>query len=377
MQKISRDTRNIIVLFIIVKLLIFLIGYIGFNVVAFSYPYYERTYVFQETGMWDNWDGQWYLKIATEGYGAVSTHKDDIKSRSFFPFYPLLIWLLGHITGKATAGLIISNTASFIGAVYLYKLLRKDFNREIGEKTVFYTLIFPTALFFSVIYTESLFFMFTVMALFYVREQKWWASGLCSVCSSLTRVVGAFIFVPLLIEYTGFTLKEEGMLKVKRKPDWDIVWILISPLGTLVYFTYLELYTGNFFAFFEGQLSFRSCSVARLPMIIIETFSKGYIHYPHFSMIDIFTAFVFVFMLYFVFKRTRMSYFVYSAYIVLVPLLSGSFMSMPRMVLVSFPHFIVFATWGKNNLLNIFLVLLFSMLLGLATVMFVNHYWVA
>ncbi len=375
-MRVSKEVWSVVLIFIVVKVLIFLIGIVGSNVFDVSDPYYRNAYIFEENGIWDNWDGQWFLKVAEENYTPEPQSDRDLQSRCFFPLYSMLIFIFGFVFGNYISGLIISTIASLVGIIYLYKLVRWDYGDFISKRTVLYLIIFPTALFFSVIYSEALFFMFTIMAFYYARNRAWWLAGIFGLMSSLTRFIGLFIIVPLLIEY--FISKSDiKNWKFTWKIDWDILWLLLCPLGVLFYFIYLKLYVGDFFAYFLGQSVWGRGSVLDLFSKVGEVFSNFYIHYPHYSMIDIFVSLVFVVMLYYVFKKTKLSYFVYSAYIVLIPLLSGSFMSMPRMVLVSFPHFIVFAMWGKNKWLNYFFVLLFSVLLGVSVVMFVNHYWVA
>jgi hypothetical protein len=44
--------------------------------------------------VWTRWDGQWYLKIASEGY------RVDDGSSAFFPLYPWIVTVMGWLAGE-------------------------------------------------------------------------------------------------------------------------------------------------------------------------------------------------------------------------------------------------------------------------------------
>ncbi len=373
-MKISKQIKNIVIIFILVKLFIFLVGTVGFYTFPISEDYYRNSYVFQEKendffSIWNSWDTQWYLRLAEEGYSINPQQASDVQTWGFFPMLPLLMWLFSFIfQNKILTGLIISNTASFISIIYLYNLLKVEYSERISKRTVLYSLIFPTAFFFSMIYTESLFFMFTIMSFYYMRKDNIKLASLFGMCSALTRFIGILIIIPLIVEHLKFT---KDKLRIKKK----IIWLFTIPLGTLLYFTYMKITTGYFFSYFSAN-TFWGRSAFSLTSII-ETFTQLHLHYPRYSMVDIITSVIFLVLLYFIYRKLKLSYFIYCAYVVLIPLSSGSFMSMPRMILVGFPFFLYFALLGENKYWNYFFISVFSILLTISTVMFVNHYWVA
>jgi hypothetical protein len=75
--------------------------------------------------------------------------------------------------------------------------------------------------------------------------------------------------------------------------------------------------------------------------------------------------------------RLRLSYTVYSALSILVPMSTASLMSMPRFALVLFPMFLMLALWGNRSWVNSAIVAFSLPLLGLFTVLFADWYWVA
>ncbi len=373
------DIMYVVVLAIIIKLFIFEVGFLGSHLFYVSEPYFSNAYHFEPRpegffGQWSSWDTQWFLKIANEGYPNPPASTFDISSRSFFPLYPLLIWLFSLIVQhNILAGIILSNVASIIACVFLYLLVKTEYSKKISKRTIFYLLIFPTAFFFSAVYSESLFLMFTVMAFYYARKNIWALAGLFGFLASLTRVMGVFLVFPLLIEF--FVRNPLSVEKKWKLPSLSILWTMVPALGTLAYFTYLKLHTGSFFAFFEAQKYWgrTSYDVTR----IIETITHGYIHYPLYSIVDIATAITFVILLFFLYKKVRLSYFTYAAFCVLIPLSTGTFMSIGRMVLVAFPFFMLFAIWGEKKWVHYCLTFLFGAVLIFSTMLFVNHYWIA
>ncbi len=104
--------------------------------------------------VWGRWDAVHYLNIATVGY-----HGTDM---AFFPLFPLLIRIFGSLAGNhLIAGLVISNACFFFGLLFLYKLLEREYDRSTARRAIFYVSIFPSAVFFSAVYTESLLLMVT------------------------------------------------------------------------------------------------------------------------------------------------------------------------------------------------------------------------
>lgn len=372
MKSISSDAKKIFVLFLIVKVAIFLIGAAGYYAVPFSEDYYDESYAYKnykETtpllSMWAHWDGQWFLKVSETAYNELGLehHKYSI---AFFPLYPLITSIIALILQNMyLAGLIVSYICSFFAFLFLYRLVKEEFGQQIGEKAVFYLMIFPAALFFSAFYSEGMFLLLAILVFYFARKKLWLYAGLCGLLAASTRFLGIILLVPLLIEF----------FKSKEKNDWKILYAFLPLAGTAVYFAYLYRITGNFFSYFSAQqywareaLSFNT---------LIELFQHLTWHSYRSSIIDLTFAVIFVVMLYFMYKKLRFSYFIYSALMILIPLSSGSIMSFTRLAMMSFPHFILFALFAKDKKFHYILSTIFVCLLAVFTIMFVNHYWVA
>ena len=73
---------------------------------------------------------------------------------------------------------------------------------EIAGRAVWLLAIFPTSVFFTTLYTESLFLMTSVAAFYYARRSRWALAGIWGLLASLTRVTGLLLLLPLAWEYS-------------------------------------------------------------------------------------------------------------------------------------------------------------------------------
>ncbi|MBU1127112.1 hypothetical protein KKF11_02105, partial [Patescibacteria group bacterium] len=141
-----------------------------------------------------NFDGMHYLSIAKHGYG--------IYQQAFFPLYPKLIALLSPVfLGRdLLTALFINFVGLFFACFFFYRLAKLDFSLKVSRRALIFLLIFPTAFYFSAIYTESLFLMLILGSFYFGRTRKWLLAGVLGMLASLTRLPGVFLFPALLFE---------------------------------------------------------------------------------------------------------------------------------------------------------------------------------
>src|SRR4051794_1517892 len=121
------------------------------------------------------WDAVWYLGIAHSGYDGAST--------AFFPLYPLLVRGLAPAGDPASllfAAFVVS-LAALAGALYL---LRRLAELELGSasaarRAVLLLAFFPGALWLGAPYSESLFLLLSVGAIYAARTGHWAWAGAC------------------------------------------------------------------------------------------------------------------------------------------------------------------------------------------------------
>lgn len=328
--------------------------------------------------VWGRWDAVHYIDIATIGY-----HGTDM---AFFPLYPLLIAGLGGLIGNhLVAGLIVSNAALFFGLLYLYKLVEHEFDRGVARRAIFYISIFPTAVFFSAVYTESLFFMLTVASFYYMRERRWWIAGIIGFFAALTRVEGVLLIVPFIIEWaTANWALLRDPFDPQRSKDLGKALLNLLPLivicaGLGLYMAWLWVLRGDPLYFSHVQINWNRHLAAPWTSVwnswtkIAHATSGQTIANQAIELS--FTALM-VGVLLGGLRKLKPSYIAYMGLSILVPMSTSSLMSMQRFALVLFPMFAILALWGKRPSVNNAIVAFFLPLLGLFTVLFADWYWV-
>jgi hypothetical protein len=139
------------------------------------------------------WDGLWYQLIAEKGY------KYSEWNSAFWPLFPWTMRYLGRWLDTSTAlvGYVVANVCFFVALVLLYRLVALDFDVQVARVTVWAIALFPTALFFTAVYTESPFLMLLVGSLYAARRKHWFLAGLVGALAALTRSYGVFLVLPL------------------------------------------------------------------------------------------------------------------------------------------------------------------------------------
>ncbi|MBD3332341.1 hypothetical protein GF356_05790 [candidate division GN15 bacterium] len=197
------------------------------------------------------WDGEWYMRIATEGY---SYDRDRISSVGFFPLYPGLGGLLVKCTGLRAelALLVISHGALAALFVLMIAYVRRRFSSA-DEELAWWTLLamglFPTTFYFRMAYTESTFMLLMLLALYGI-ECKWrplWIAALIGLATASRSAGVAMIPVFALHLWTQY-------------PDQRRSWLLrvscylpVCCSGVLLYMVYQWLVFGEPLAFVQTQ----------------------------------------------------------------------------------------------------------------------------
>lgn len=358
-----------------------------------------------------NWDGTWYALVAEQSYTTTYT-----ATSAFFPLYPWLMDWGNRLTGLPveTVGWIVSNLA-FLGAlIVLYKLVRIDFDDRIARWTLVALAVFPTAFFFTAIYTESLFLLLSVTCLWAARRNDWLLAALMGFLAAMTRSAGIMLLAPLAVLF----IQQHG---------WDLRrWFpkallgAVPPLGLVVFGWYLTTRNVGFLDWQEQQWQWNRFSATPWRTFqcvfqgcneVVRGFNGPYpatVHPVDFGWIgDLFgdpswgritsTEFrylvgqsqvldvvVTIAAFALILIGLKKVPFYYTAWVVppmIVPLLAPSsvfpLMSMPRFVLPLFPLFVVTVLLVKDRRIGIALASVSAVLLMLLTTQFALWYWVA
>lgn len=182
------------------------------------------------------WDAVWFLRIAEDGY--------DGDRAAFFPLYPLLVKAGGVLVGSpVVAGMLISLACLFGALVLLGRLVALDFGRDVARLAVLLIAIFPGALWFSSVYSEALFLLLSVGAVYAARTDRWAVAGAVGALATTTRSAGVVLLVPLAVLWWRSD---------DRRPA-DLAWAALVPAGVLLFCVALALSGESFFAPFAAQ----------------------------------------------------------------------------------------------------------------------------
>ena len=325
--------------------------------------------VFDAFSRWDAWH---YTRLAEYGYPSF-----DPSRAAFFPLFPTLIRIVAELQGRTdrpglfVAAILVANICLVLATMALAALVRLDLGPDDARRSAWYLLVFPTSLFLSSGYSESLFMLLTVGAILACRTDHWlWAASL-GLFAAVTRPVGLVICVPLAIE-AFLAWRASGHWR------WRPVIAVVAPfvgLGAWMLFldaTFhdplaflhaqkgwdrsLELPWDTFFHFFEGRLTLESGLHSLTDLA--------------FTLFGLATAVM-------AWRWLRPSYALYMTALLLVPLATGSLVSMPRFVLVMFPMYLVLAILGRRAAVHETLLVVGMGVGGIFMALYAQWYWVA
>ncbi len=326
-----------------------------------------------------NFDGIHYLFIAERGY----YHYEQ----AFFPLYPLLVRLVRPLFMGNTilAAIFLSNLALLLAMWIFLKLLELTRFKERRWWVLGFVLLFPTAFFFHVAYTESVFFLFLVASLYYLKKNRLPSAALSAALTALTRLVGIFLFVPLFMAvYERYRRRPQ---KFEKK---EFLFALAPWIGLFSYMGYLYLTVGDPLFFINAQSAFganRSTHIVLLPQTyfrylkIFLTADLGFTYFV--SVLEVvFFTFVFLMVCLELIREYRrrdlflLSVAIFSLANILLPTLTGTFSSVPRYALFSVSVFFFLGNL-KNRLLKAFLLAMFMALQALLFGFFVQGYFIS
>src|SRR4249919_639009 len=198
------------------------------------------------------WDAGWYLQIVTDGYKYVPGDPSVQQNIVFFPAYPMLMRVAGRLLGGdmigyVAAGMIIS-IASFLGALaYLYAFARDRYGDDVANGTIWLLAAYPFAIFFGALYTESLFLLGTVGALYHFSRQQFRRAACWGLLVGLTRRNGALLAAPLALIAMGFSTPRAKMAALAAAAAPGI--------GLMIYALFIWSLTGNPFVLASGHMA--------------------------------------------------------------------------------------------------------------------------
>ncbi len=263
---------------------------------------------------WVQWDGKHYEAIALHGYPAVEQRFPDI---AFFPLYPMLTRLALPLAGGSVtiAALLVSHVALLAALILAYDLVARDFGATVAARTVVFVLIFPASLFFVAAYSESLGLVLLVVALWAMRRERWWLAGAAGLGLALAFMAA------------------QHRWQNHLEPPW------------------------------------------RMPLDFVASITSH--PHPEVRMIQLVVWIAFLGLTMVALRRLPPVYGLTAVLLLIPPYLSSWHESLPRHVLLAFPAFVVMAIYANRGWVRGLAITTGLMLLCLATMLYVNGFWVA
>ncbi len=240
---LSVDALMALAVAIVSRLAVFAVGYAVAGSARAPGLSAHASVVQRLTREWAFKDGGWFIAIAQGGY-----RRPD--SPSFFPAYPLALRAATLLTGGdyLVAGVLLSLACFAAAMVLLYRLTAAELGTRAAALAVAFISVFPTAVSFGLVYSESLFLLLCLAAFAFARRGSWALAGLAGMLAVATRSSGLVLLPALLVLYgqqRGWSLHSVAL----RRRDLRLAWLLLVPAGLVAFMAYLWWRRGDPLAF--------------------------------------------------------------------------------------------------------------------------------
>lgn len=281
--------------------------------------------------MWANLDGSHYLSIARDGYYRFE--------HGFFPLYPLTIRLVTQVSGFPflVSALLITSASFLMFLFMLNKLLALDFKNNVIVQTILWLITLPASFYLLAVYNDSAFLFLAVTGFYFARKQQWLFAGVAGGLAALMRFAGIALFPALLVEWW-----------LGKRHRRNIVPLGLIPLATLSYFLYIHISRGNWSLFLDSMRIWQQDQFV-LPFQTAYRYLKIFFTVSPASLIYLVAAAEFLAVVFAIvvlikgFRLVRLSYWVYAAIYLLIPMSGGTFQGEPRYIIHAFPVIIIFS----------------------------------
>lgn len=284
-----KDFKKLLVFIGLNRVLLILLALFSFSIISqnkitisngdspvFSLFQGDHTYTYIQPeskllSMWSVWDTKYYISIAEDGYSNQRQPYTQVDNKGFFPLYPFLMALLSHTIffgNVHLAGIIISNLFFILSFIYIKKLIEAEESLKdaVSIPDVWaYILLFPTSVFLSAIYPESLFLFLSILVFYFVKIEKIFWACLCFGLACITKIFGILLIIPIFF-YILANLDKVTFLKF-------LGYVGAFAIIPFVYCMHLYGVSGDPFAYKHIQEAFFSHSW-REPFQVIFTHMK-------------------------------------------------------------------------------------------------------
>ena len=331
------------------------------------------------------WDTGWYLGIATEGYRFDPNARADYQQNiAFFPAFPMSMRYLSVVLGRQPlwTGVGISLVAFFVALTYFLRLARSLLKDEDKAVTAVMLLAaYPFAVYFSAAYTEGLFLVTLLGAVYHFHQNQLGRAACWGVLCGLTRPNGALLSIVLAVMAVSPMWDAVTWRPIlPPPPGWRAIMLRVlaagSPgYGMLVFSAFIYRLTGNPLMWTMQNVAWGRV-YRSLDSIVSDRFgfiaNNGLYSYASTQTIDLFYSLAVLLALvamWPVYRRFGLAFAIFIPITILPPMAAGGMLSMGRVTSVLFPVFLWMGAAVPVRHRTAWIAL-FAMLQGFVAVMF-------
>jgi len=301
------------------------------------------------TGVFTQWDGNWYLEIVRNGYPR-SIPPDityfQLQARAaFFPLYPLAVRVLDVVApGSDTVAALGLNLVLAIAAVLLVGVLaRRLYDDVVAERAMVLFAVFPGSFVLSYAYAEALLIVLAAACFWLLLEERWLLAGVVAALATATRPNGVAVVAACAVA---------AFIAIRRNRDWgSLAAPLLAPIGFVAFQLFLGRHTGEAGAWFRVQSEAWREGTSFGATAISNTLS--FLTHPLESPTDALTAASIAALALGLWclwrKRLPWPMIAYIAVIVALMLIPATVTARPRFLFTAFPLMISAAAWWPRR----------------------------
>ncbi len=301
------------------------------------------------TGVFTQWDGNWYMEIVRHGYPR-SIPSDityfQLEARAaFFPLFPMLVRSVDRVLpgGDTLAALGLNAALGIIAVVLVGHLARRLYGTDVAERAMVLFAVFPGSVVLSYAYAEALLIVFAALCLWFLLDERWLLAGLAAALATATRPNGVAVVAACAVA---------ACIAIKRHRDWSsLAAPLLAPIGFVAFQLFLMVHTDERWAWFRVQREAWREGTSFGVTAASNTLS--FFTHPLASPTDALTAasmgalLLGLWCLYR--KRLPWPMIAYIAFIVFLMLVPATVTARPRFLFTAFPLFISAAAWWPRR----------------------------
>jgi Mannosyltransferase (PIG-V) len=285
------------------------------------------------------WDGVWYRHVAEHGYLLIPGRQSD---PAFFPLFPILMRAV-HAAGLPVpvAEALIANLSFLVAVPAFHRLGRRLVSEEVALRGAVFLAIAPMGYVFSMAYPESLLLLLGVLAVLAALDGHWRLAAVLAGLSALTRPEGALLAVVL----GGIAWRTWASLDSARRGR-AIAAVLAAPAAVLAFMGYLQWALGDIHAWSRAEQPWGRSFGLDGPLRAVEHLPRLLAYEPLLAR-DVVLLALEAALLVLAATRTALprEWVVAGAFVLVLPVFSGTFESAGRFCLVALPCY-----WGAGAL---------------------------